>query len=79
MNKATLLGDWTELKGKIKQRWSKLTDNDMGVIEGNIDELVGRVEKAYGYTKDKAWAEFEEFKSKLTAKADADSPKGTKH
>lgn len=65
MNKATLSGSWTELKGHIKQRWSKLTDNDMGIIEGNLDELVGRVQQAYGCTKDKAWAEFEEFKSKM--------------
>jgi uncharacterized protein YjbJ (UPF0337 family) len=62
MNKATLAGEWNILKGKVKQQWSKLTDDDLGIIGGNVEELIGRVQKAYGYTKEQAWAEFDRFK-----------------
>lgn len=67
-NKAILAGEWNMLKGKIKQKWARLTDDDMLFIKGNVHELVGRVQKAYGYTKERALDEFEQFKRGLEAK-----------
>src|SRR5262245_37619995 len=48
MNKDQASGSWKELKGKIKQQWGKLTDDDMTVLEGSADELSGRIQKRYG-------------------------------
>ncbi|MDI1309858.1 MAG: CsbD family protein [Methylotenera sp.] len=54
MNKDTLQGDWKQLTGKIKQKWGKLTDDDMTQAEGNREYLVGKLQEHYGLTKDMA-------------------------
>jgi len=59
--------NWKELKGKIKQTWGKLTDDDLMRAEGNWNEVSAKIQKAYGYTKEKAWQEIESFKNKFTA------------
>lgn len=61
MNKETLKGNWNELKGKVKQQWGKLTDNDITQINGSMDELLGKIQKQYGYEKEKAKAEIDKF------------------
>lgn len=45
-------GNWNELKGKLKQQYSKLTDDDLMYIEGREDELIGRLQKSLGKTED---------------------------
>jgi uncharacterized protein YjbJ (UPF0337 family) len=53
MNKATeFLGNWNELKGKMKQKFALLTDNDLMLVEGKHDELMGRLQLKLGKTKD---------------------------
>lgn len=54
MNQQLLHGEWNVVKGKMKQAWGKLTDNDMKVIEGDHQEIFGRLEKYYGYNRDQA-------------------------
>ena len=54
MNWDRVEGNWKEFKGKVKQQWGDLTDDDLTVIEGNRDELAGHLQKRYGYAKDKA-------------------------
>lgn len=44
MNKDEVGGNWKQLKGKVKEQWGKLTDDDMTVIEGKRDQLVGKVQ-----------------------------------
>ncbi len=61
MNNDTLKGQWHQLKGKIKQNWSKLTDDDMLKAEGKSEELVGRLQERYGYSKEKAQQEWKKF------------------
>ncbi|MCB9919787.1 MAG: CsbD family protein [Planctomycetes bacterium] len=61
MNWDTVQGSWKQFKGKAKQRWGKLTDDDLDVIAGKRDELEGRLQKAYGYTKEKAQQEIDTF------------------
>jgi uncharacterized protein YjbJ (UPF0337 family) len=47
-------GNWKQLKGKVKQQWGKLTDDQITEINGSRDELVGRIQEAYGIGKDEA-------------------------
>lgn len=61
MNKDILKGKWNEVKGKVKQQWGKLTDDDITQINGSYDELEGRLQKAYGYQKDQVKKELDDF------------------
>lgn len=54
MNKDTFQGNWNELKGKIKEKWGKLTDDDMTQIKGKRDQLLGKLQQRYGFAKEKA-------------------------
>ncbi|MCL4151759.1 UNVERIFIED_CONTAM: hypothetical protein GTU68_041327 [Idotea baltica] len=61
MNKDMIEGNWKQLKGKMQQKWGKLTDDDLDVIAGKRDELEGRLQEAYGYSQDRAKKEAKEF------------------
>ncbi len=52
MNKQTIKGDWNILKGKLKQKWGDLTDDDLDYVEGQEDELIGRIQKKTGETRE---------------------------
>ena len=52
MNKLTFKGEWNEVKGKLKQQYGQLTDDDLMYAEGKDDELLGRLQKRLGKTKD---------------------------
>ena len=52
MNKLELKGDWNITKGKLKQRWAKLTDDDLQYVEGKSEELLGRIQKRTGETRE---------------------------
>ena len=54
MNWEQVKGNWKQAKGKVKQQWGKLTDDQLDVISGNRDILVGRIQEAYGITLDEA-------------------------
>jgi uncharacterized protein YjbJ (UPF0337 family) len=54
MNWDRIEGNWKEFKGKVQQKWGKLTDDDMNVIEGKRSELTGRLQQRYGVAKDEA-------------------------
>jgi uncharacterized protein YjbJ (UPF0337 family) len=54
MNWDRVEGNWKEFKGKVQQKWGKLTDDDMTVIEGKRSELNGRLQQRYGVAKDEA-------------------------
>jgi len=47
-------GSWKQLTGRVKEKWGKLTDDDMSVIEGKRSELTGRLQQRYGVAKDEA-------------------------
>lgn len=47
-------GNWKEVKGKVKEKWAKLTDDDLTEINGRRDQLEGRLQARYGYAKDQA-------------------------
>ncbi len=61
MNIEELKGKWTQLKGEAKVQWGKLTDDDLDQIEGNAQKLAGRIQERYGYEKEQAQREVDEF------------------
>jgi uncharacterized protein YjbJ (UPF0337 family) len=61
VNKDILQGKWKQLTGKVKQQWSRLTDDELGRIQGRYDELVGVVQERYGYSREKAAQEVDDF------------------
>ena len=52
MTTLEIKGDWNITKGKLKQKWAKLTDNDLDYADGKQDELIGRIQKRTGQTRE---------------------------
>jgi uncharacterized protein YjbJ (UPF0337 family) len=67
MNWEQIQGKWQEYRGQIKQRWGKLTDNDLTLIQGNRDVLAGKLLTAYGKTKEQAEKEIAAFEASCTS------------
>lgn len=61
MNWDRIEGAWREYKGKAKQQWGKLTDDDLDQIEGSREELAGRIQNRYGIAKDEAERQIDEW------------------
>jgi uncharacterized protein YjbJ (UPF0337 family) len=61
MNEDVLKGKWKEIQGGIKEKWGKLTDNDLTQVEGNLEKLLGLLQQRYGYAKDQAEKEYNHF------------------
>ena len=59
MNDDVFKGQWKQLKGEIKMRWNELTDDDLDVIDGAREKLVGRLQERYGWEKEKAYRELD--------------------
>jgi uncharacterized protein YjbJ (UPF0337 family) len=66
MNKDTIEGNWKEFKGKIQEKWGKLTDDRLDVIEGKRDQLAGEIQQAYGISKEEAEKQVKEFEELTT-------------
>ncbi|MEN6336916.1 MAG: CsbD family protein [Phycisphaerales bacterium] len=64
MNTDILRGKWNQMKGKAKQKWGKLTDDDLDKIEGSRDELVGVIQEKYGKTREAAEKEVDDWSSR---------------
>lgn len=69
--------NWNELKGQVRQKWGKLSDQDTETWKGNYEEFSGKVQRAYGLTKDKVEEEFRSMLSKFSdhAQVKADDAK----
>ena len=61
MNSDTLKGQWKQLKGKVRQRWGELTDDDVDQIAGMSEQLVGRVQERYGIARAEAERQVESW------------------
>ena len=61
MNRDWLEGNWKQARGKIQERWGKLTDDDLDVIAGRRDQLIGRIQELYGNTRDEVAREIDEM------------------
>jgi len=58
-------GNWKQFKGNVKEKWGKLTDDDINVIEGKRDQLEGKIQQRYGYAKDQARKDVDDWFSSL--------------
>jgi len=61
MNWDQISGNWKQFKGSCKERWGKLTDDDLTVVAGKRDKLAGILQERYGYAKEEAEKELDEF------------------
>lgn len=61
MNKDILKGNWKQLRGEIQKQWGKLTNDDLDVINGEYDKLVGRVQERYGWNREHAEREVTDY------------------
>jgi uncharacterized protein YjbJ (UPF0337 family) len=65
MNWDQITGNWKQFKGKVKEKWGKLTDDDLTAIAGKRDQLAGALQKRYGFEKEQAQRELDEFAREL--------------
>ncbi|HKW02248.1 MAG TPA: CsbD family protein [Vicinamibacterales bacterium] len=70
MNKDQLQGKWHQVKGAVKAQWGKLTNDDLDEIDGNLERLVGIVQERYGYARDRAAREVEDFQRRHASAAE---------
>ena len=61
MNSDQFEGKWKQLKGTVKQKWGKLTDDDLLTLTGKKDEFIGKLQERYGYSKEQAVREADEW------------------
>jgi uncharacterized protein YjbJ (UPF0337 family) len=64
VNSDTIQGNWQQLKGKVKEQWGKLTDDDLTYLEGKQDQLAGKIQERYGVARDEAERQVREFRSR---------------
>jgi uncharacterized protein YjbJ (UPF0337 family) len=65
MNQDTIQGQWKQLAGSIRERWGKLTNDDLAVAEGNAEYLAGKLQQRYGIACDEAEEQVREFEKRL--------------
>ena len=68
MNWDQIQGKWKQFKGLARQRWGKLTDNDLEVIAGKKDLLLGKLQELYGIGKEEAQRQIEAWSKSLSQK-----------
>jgi uncharacterized protein YjbJ (UPF0337 family) len=61
MNKDRLRGQWKQVKGRIKEQWGRLTDDDLDVIAGKRQQLLGRIQERHGIAREEAQRQVEQF------------------
>ena len=66
MNWDTIKGQWKEVRGKIKEQWGNLTDDDLDRIEGKRDQLLGAVQRRYGIAREEAEDQIRRFETTHT-------------
>ena len=67
MNTLEIKGDWNIIKGSLKQKWAHLTDDDLQLIDGQQDELLGRIQKRTGQSREAVEAAIKEYSAALSA------------
>jgi uncharacterized protein YjbJ (UPF0337 family) len=65
MNWDRISGNWKQYKGKAKEKWGQLTDDELDVIAGKRDQLIGKLQERYGYSKEEAEKQVDRFGSDI--------------
>jgi uncharacterized protein YjbJ (UPF0337 family) len=66
MNWDIIEGKWKQVKGEVQTQWGKLTSDELDQINGQREKLVGKLQESYGYTRDEAERQIDEFFEKRT-------------
>ncbi|HEX3323361.1 MAG TPA: CsbD family protein [Terriglobales bacterium] len=74
MNWDQVEGKWKQMKGVVRQKWGKLTDDDIDLIGGKQQELVGRLQERYGYSKEEAERNVDEWSRTINTDDTSDLP-----
>lgn len=74
MNWDRIEGNWLEFKGKVRERWGQLTDDDLDVIAGKREQLIGVLQQRYGSAKDALEREVRDFERELDQTMKATTP-----
>jgi uncharacterized protein YjbJ (UPF0337 family) len=61
MNRDTLKGQWTQLKGQVRKQWGKLTEDEVDQIQGDAEILMGKLQERYGYSREQAQREIDRW------------------
>lgn len=64
MNEDRVEGNWKQFKGKVKEQWGKLTDDDLDVISGRRDQLAGKIQERHGVARDEAERQIKDFETR---------------
>jgi uncharacterized protein YjbJ (UPF0337 family) len=65
MNWDRIEGDWKQFVGKVKEKWGKLTDDDIAAINGKREQLEGKIQERYGHTKDQVKKDVDDWQGSL--------------
>jgi uncharacterized protein YjbJ (UPF0337 family) len=65
MNWDRIEGNWKQFKGQARQQWGKLTDDELDMVEGRREELVGRIQEKYGIARDEAERQVRDWEGRL--------------
>ncbi|HTI88553.1 MAG TPA: CsbD family protein [Alphaproteobacteria bacterium] len=74
MNWDQVAGNWKQLKGAMKTRWGQLTDDDLTMIAGKRDQLLGRIQERYGLARDEAERQLDEWE-RAQSEVDLEAPR----
>ena len=72
MNSDQLKGKWKQVKGSVKERWGKLTDDDIDVIDGQHDQLIGKIQERYGIAREAAQKQVDEWNANVARESDVE-------
>ena len=70
MNDDVFGGLWKQLKGQVRQQWGKLTDDDIETLGGSKDEVIGKIQERYGWEREKAEMEVNDFFNRHSSPSD---------
>jgi uncharacterized protein YjbJ (UPF0337 family) len=65
MNWDRVEGNWRQFKGQVKEKWGKLTDDQLDQINGRRDQLAGKIQESYGISKDEAERQLKDWESRI--------------
>lgn len=65
MNWDRVEGSWKQFTGKVREKWGKLTDDDLAVVDGKQERLIGRIQERYGVAKDEAQRQVKSWANSL--------------
>lgn len=74
MNSDILEGNWKQIRGRVKEWWGRMTDDELDQIEGRKDRLAGILQEKYGYTREQAENSIREFLDSLEQKWEEKTP-----